>query len=82
MSQCRDCKAPIRFAITAKGRRMPLDTTPNEASGNVRITKRHGEAYAEVLGPDAARMARMRGEELHTPHAATCRVGRRSRARR
>lgn len=28
MDECRSCHAPIRWAVTQKGRRMPLDPEP------------------------------------------------------
>lgn len=36
MSACRACDAPIRWALTVNGKRIPLDRDPNPA-GNVEL---------------------------------------------
>jgi hypothetical protein len=35
MSQCRSCRAPIVWAETESGKRMPLDPEPDNESGGV-----------------------------------------------
>lgn len=56
---CRSCGSPIRWAMTEKGKRMPLDTEP-AADGNVTLTpmpggfdraKVWGDRSAMPLGP-------------------------------
>lgn len=41
LSKCRSCKQPILFALTRKGRRIPLDPDPVE-NGNIRLTEVEG----------------------------------------
>ena len=68
---CRDCEAPIIFAITAKGSRMPLDKQ-RDASGQSRHAVSHaadGNWYVRTL---AAGERPGRAEYLHNPHFATC----------
>jgi hypothetical protein len=67
LAVCRGCGAPIRWAATAAGRRLPLDPEP-AADGTV------------VLGPTGTAHvlpARGRGDvppevERYRPHWATC----------
>lgn len=65
MSQlrCRSCDAPIVFARTIKGRRIPLDAEPNDTTGNIEL--RQGIAYVvtDARDPDTHR---------YTSHFATC----------
>ena len=68
--QCRWCKAPIVWALTPKGRRMPIDPLPHPG-GSVRVTRQgDGQLHAEVLrrelDPDLAEVP------LWRPHYATC----------
>ena len=66
MSQCRSCQAEIMWVVTEKGRRMPVNASP-DPMGNVVL--RHGpdRTFAVVLG---------KGEETDErrfmPHHATC----------
>jgi hypothetical protein len=68
---CRSCRAPIRWAVTESGRRLPLDRDP-APDGNVRLAAaqvRGGTPRAVVVAaekrPDLA-------GELYVPHWATC----------
>jgi hypothetical protein len=62
---CRSCKQPIRWAVTEKGHRMPVDPAPR-ADGNVTLT---------AQGPDEPPLARV-GQGGNGPryvsHFATC----------
>lgn len=78
---CRSCNAPIRFGLTAKAKRMPLDLEPVNASlaGWV-ITDAVGEMPALLRGLQVfdgrLRQATLEdvreGRELFRPHFATC----------
>lgn len=71
MARCRSCEARIVWAITPKGRRIPLDPDPVEG-GNVllegeRATVLTNEERAAHPGP------------LHVSHFATCPKAKRHR---
>jgi hypothetical protein len=73
---CRSCSAPIVWAVTAKGKRMPLDAVPHP-EGNVRLRAGWGSPpLADVLNKGEAVYARCAGEQLHVAHHSTCRHGR------
>jgi len=69
-STCRLCRRPLILALTARGRRQPLDATPNP-DGNVL-------AYQDDRQVWHARSMRADGvpqrpwEEVYMPHFATC----------
>lgn len=65
MSACRSCGAPLRWAVTAKGRRLPLDPEP-AATGNVVVD---ATGAARVLSPLEPRPADV---PLYLSHFATC----------
>lgn len=63
MSECSSCGAPIRWAMTANGKPMPLDFEP-VSNGNVVV--RHGRAIIAgmtILEPNELR---------YVSHFATC----------
>lgn len=69
MATCRSCGAPMQFVKTRKGRAMPLDATPNPASGNVIVAD---DSVAEVF-PDAyAAETAWPGRPRYLPHHASC----------
>lgn len=62
---CRSCGAPIYWALTGAGKRMPVDAEPSQA-GTVELRLRSGAIVAIVHGsPDGAGAWR-------TSHFATC----------
>jgi len=69
-STCRLCRRPLILALTARGRRQPLDATPNP-DGNVL-------AYQDDRQVWHARSMRADGvpqrpwEDVYMPHFATC----------
>jgi hypothetical protein len=69
VSSCRACGAPIRWAITRNGKRIPLDAAPNPA-GNVSLHEAgSGMAFATVhAGPPGM----LDDWEAWMPHHATC----------
>lgn len=63
-STCRSCHAPILWAITDNGRRMPVDVGQVDG-GNVLLTQ----------GPDGGHLAtviKADGRRAWTSHFATC----------
>lgn len=68
MNRCQSCDAPLRWARTVKGKRMPLDRDP-DPKGNVTLDERgvvHVHPPAEVARLLAA------GRLIFMPHHATC----------
>lgn len=67
------CGAPLLFAETTKGNRIPLNVGPDQA-GNVALELRPGRPLdlAHVLNQADANAARARGDALYMPHHATC----------
>lgn len=80
MSRCRSCDAPILWALTATGKRMPIDFWP-VAEGNIALERNQdGERIARVLAP-GERTEPVEPEEpadsespppRYTSHFATC----------
>lgn len=74
-SSCRapSCRAPLMWVRTQAGKPLPLDPDPDPKAGTVVLSDDlTGQTFAEVLGPDAAAAASVRGERLYVPHFATC----------
>ena len=65
---CSACGVEIRWALTVKNKRMPLDATENP-EGNVILNE---QGRAEVLGPLERSIAVAEGQPLYMPHHATC----------
>jgi hypothetical protein len=71
---CRSCRARIFFALTEKGRRMPIDAKPTK-DGNVQVIERSGQTpVARVLGKHPLELMREMhpNRPLYTSHFATC----------
>lgn len=67
------CHAPMLWAVTAGGARMPLNPGPVvDGTGNVALELRPDQPLdlATVLGP--LEVAAHAGEALYVPHFATC----------
>ncbi len=69
---CKSCGAPITFAITENGHRMPLDPNP-AAGGNILVTRGLDASgkpalFAETVDP----AAQPKGKALHRAHKVTC----------
>ena len=69
--RCRSCDAPMYWAMTNKGRRMPINPQPSP-QGNVHLFKVHDMLKAAILGAAQLALARERGQTLYTSHFATC----------
>jgi hypothetical protein len=68
---CRSCNAPIIWAITVKGRRIPIDKAPVE-NGNVTLAMTPGFTIPwAIMGPNGT----------HVSHFATCEFAHRHRKR-
>lgn len=76
-AKCRACDAPIIWAVTERGKAMPLDADPDPA-GNVIMTgankvgsNGHAGPEIKVLG-NTADMFGGEPEVRYMPHHATC----------
>lgn len=65
---CSSCEREIVWALTARGKRMPLDADPVEEWTDLRgkFVLRDGVALAAVNAPPEA------GEQVYVSHFATC----------
>lgn len=76
LAHCRSCGEPVIWAITARGKHMPLDADPVDARRGFRLEQ--GEELDDldpVLGvPPTARFtsAPEPGEQLYQSHFSTC----------
>lgn len=70
MTTCKWCPAPITWALTAKGHRMPLNPDV-DPSGNVAVTEPQGNAPRRARVLRAGETA-LEGEWLTTSHHSTC----------
>jgi hypothetical protein len=68
LGHCRSCPAQIRWAVTTKGKRIPLDLDPRD-DGNVTLELIDGVWHATVHGKDAVIPA---GTKRFISHFATC----------
>ena len=71
-AKCNSCGAPIVWAETITGRRMPLDLKPT-MDGNIILGTRHEQAPLALV-QTAQSLARLqaKGEKLYTSHFASC----------
>jgi len=69
VSRCRSCRARIVWAITERGKRMPLDEQPS-AEGTFVVRPVYGDGVVvlrAISAPEAGT-----DEPKHTSHFATC----------
>lgn len=64
---CRSCPAQIIWAVTERGKRMPVDVDP-VPGGNVQLVEQHGQLTAVVV-PAKRAFGRM---NLRKSHFTTC----------
>jgi len=77
--RCRSCKAPIIWAVTKTGKRMPVDETPTKG-GNIILGMRWQlPPIAHVQTEQQLALLRERGEVLYVSHFATCKQGKKWR---
>lgn len=67
---CPSCGEPIRWAVTAAGRRQALNATPDEAGNAAAYTDGTGRLRVRTLTSE--RPAMEHAEWRAMPHAATC----------
>jgi hypothetical protein len=67
MSACRSCGAPIRWALTTNGRRIPLDPDPVEG-GNLALADQGTTPIAYYVDPEDEPVP----GPLYVSHFATC----------
>jgi hypothetical protein len=65
-SRCNSCGAPILWAITSTGKRMPVDAEPSPV-GNVLLIVRSGEEPRAEVVPRGTK-----SNLLRVSHFATC----------
>lgn len=70
MSRCRSCSAPIVWARTSSGRKIPLDAEPNP-DGNVTLDDADPLPRATVHNRDQVSLLADE-PEWWMPHHATC----------
>jgi hypothetical protein len=65
MSQrCKDCGAPIVWALTSNGRRMPVNpAVEGDQQANLILERHENETRVRVVPP---------GQGVHRPHHSTC----------
>jgi hypothetical protein len=64
--KCRSCEAPMRWVVTGRGRRMPVDFDPHEDGNVVVDANGRAEVYRETP------MTIDSGSTVHFSHFATC----------
>ena len=75
---CRACGAPVLWAETMEGKRMPIDPW-DDPNGNLAVRSALGVLYARLCKPDHPLLA---GERRKVSHFATCPQGDSMRRRR
>lgn len=72
MTLCRDCEREIIFAVTEKGRRMPLDPerrAPDDLTATLAVYRDHLRVRVRVISTERPLQS---FEWRAMPHAATC----------
>ena len=73
-SRCESCRAPIIWATTTDGKRMPVNAKPSPIAGNVAIDRNgSGRIVATVLAKQrAARLRATNAVPLYLSHFVDC----------
>lgn len=71
IATCKSCGAPIIWAATDTGKRMPIDRLP-AAGGNVRLTEVDGQPHAAVVGATIDLFDPADNGDRHLAHFVTC----------
>lgn len=72
MTACRSCGAPIRWAVTVNGKRMPLDEQP-DPDGNLVLSDPTPGAYAPTVAFTTQNTLPLPDDPPRfTSHFATC----------
>ena len=73
--ECRSCGAFIKWAVTEKGKRIPLDPIPRDIGNIVLVRAADGRKVARIEQPHTGRPA-------YVSHFATCPEAERHRKKR
>jgi hypothetical protein len=71
MGRCRSCGAPIRWAVTVNGKRMPVDDQP-VPDGNLVLSDPTPGAYAPVAAAFDPQQLLIDDPPRFVSHFATC----------
>ena len=69
VDRCKACEAPIVWAVTKAGKRMPVDVTPTEDGNVLLFPMADRQVLAIVFSLDEARA---KSRERFKSHFATC----------
>lgn len=69
MSACRSCGAPVRWVITSRGKRMPLDAEPVDDGNVVLDMSDRNDPVAIVVPPE---QILVEDGPRYVSHFATC----------
>jgi len=73
LATCTSCGAPIRWAVTKNGKRMPVDATPSSDGNVVLIPRLRGEApEAHVYRDPTDAAAGAPDGDTYLSHFSTC----------
>lgn len=75
--KCKSCPAQVIWAVTERGKRMPVDVDPMPGA-NVLLTEQYGQLTAVVVKPHRA----FGRTDLRTSHFVTCPAADQHRRRR
>lgn len=70
-AQCRSCQAEVIWTVTAKGKRMPVDATPNPAGNVVLVDQGVMEPPLAMVIHTDREQAEAPADALHTSHFQT-----------
>jgi hypothetical protein len=71
-AMCKGCEAPILWALTAGGNRMPLNKAPDPEGRSSWVVSRDPELTAHVRKLAPGEEPRPGIEKRHVPHHITC----------
>jgi len=71
VATCSSCGAPITWALTLEGKRMPLDAHPNPA-GMFFLATMRGPIGSTFIVAVARREDRLQGPRTYSSHFSTC----------
>lgn len=71
MSACSSCGAPITWALTLNGKRMPVDAQPNPAGSFFLATMRGANGSTYIVAVHAGEQP-LEGPRRYSSHFSTC----------
>lgn len=72
MATCRSCRATIEWAVTANGKRMPVDVTPTPEGNVTTVPGGAGPGTLLALVHPPGQLPFDADEPRYTSHFATC----------